>query len=360
LPTPALPQIEMIQSLSGLRRAAGSVALLQFCDVPPARDKRAWLDRRAEAVEAVAGWCLGLPPELAEAQLQLTACNHRATLSGFVSGRRMTLWWHVLAAPSTPPSPQDASASPLTQPCFLIVIAIIVGFVWIARVSAARSRQRFEEATARHSDMSDEDIVKLEATILGRLHRNHGPDMTMATLSTVVGETYEGICLAIERLMRAQLVEIIEQEPANSSGEQPPPDRSPRPEPHEQVRLTPLGSARFYDLTTKGHINVNGDIIRAEAGAVVNNRATVVNSFNTFAEKYDPEVANALMQLEKAVADAKNVEAAELLEAFLAELKADSRKPSVLRQLFLGIQEATPAVATMTDVLAKVSSLFNH
>lgn len=264
--------------------------------------------------------------------------------------------WHVLALPSVSPSPQDASGSLLNQPCFLVVMALIVGFVWI---SAARSRRRFQNAEARHNEMSDEDIVKLEARILGRLHRNHGSDMTMATLSDRIGETYEGTCLAIERLVRAHLVETIERQ-STGNGDRQPPDPNHRPARYDQIRLTPLGSTQFYEMTRRGQIKVNGDIIRAEAGAIVNNRAVVVNSFNTFAEKYDLGVANALMQMEQAVSESKSTEAAELLETFLAELKKSNQKPSVLRRLFDGIQEATPALAAMTDVVATISSLFNH
>lgn len=223
----------------------------------------------------------------------------------------MGLWWHGLASPPAPPSPQDAGESPLGQLCFLVIAAIIVALVWKTRTSAAQSRQRFEEAATRHASMSDEALVQLEGKILGRLYRS--PDMTMAALTIAVGETHEGACLAVERLMRAHLVEIIEPEPENNAVGPSAPELIRRAEAHHQLRLTPLGSARFYDLTTKGQIKVNGDIIKAEAGAVVNNRATVVNSFNTFAERYDPALAEALVRLEQTVADAKSVEASELL-----------------------------------------------
>ncbi|MEV4757789.1 hypothetical protein AB0J86_22110 [Micromonospora sp. NPDC049559] len=112
-------------------------------------------------------------------------------------------------------------------------------------------------------------------------------------------------------------------------------------------------------MTTKGEINVTGDIIRAESGAIVNNRATVTNSFNNLAERYDPGVAEALVKLERAVAESENSEARELLAAFLDALGSERQQPSVLKRLFAGIQEVAPGVAAMTDVVARISSIWS-
>ena len=106
-------------------------------------------------------------------------------------------------------------------------------------------------------------------------------------------------------------------------------------------------------------VNNYGDTVHAHGGSTINNRSVVVNSFNTFAVKYDEETAAALVRLEDLVRRSGNVDAQDNLDAFLEEIQRESPRRSILRSLFEGIQQAVPTVAQAGDVLLKVRELMS-
>lgn len=103
---------------------------------------------------------------------------------------------------------------------------------------------------------------------------------------------------------------------------------------------------------------MNGDMISAGDGAVVTNRSTVTHSFNTFAERYSTDVADALTELERVVRESGSADGAEQLAEFLAQLSAEEPRKSVLRALFAGITEAVPAVTALAGMTATITALF--
>ncbi|MET8906232.1 hypothetical protein [Micromonospora sp. NPDC004551] len=267
----------------------------------------------------------------------------------------MPLWLYVSPSPTISPSTGVSAASDANPVVSLLCMVVVVAAVVMGISSSVKAKQRFDEAKRRADAMSDEELVALERKILGRLHRVHGADPTMRELSASAGETYEDACLATERLIRVGMAEIVEREkPEGEPSQRPDPRR--RPLPGDQIRVTNAGSRYFHDRAGQEGLKVNGDYINVGSNSVVNNRSVVANSFNTIADRYDIEFARAMEKVEKAVVEAGNPEAQELLTAFTEALTSDRRQPSVLKRLFAGIIEAAPAVAAMTDVVTKIST----
>jgi hypothetical protein len=86
----------------------------------------------------------------------------------------------------------------------------------------------------------------------------------------------------------------------------------------------------------------------------------VENSFNKINEKYGEEVATAFLQIAAFIEQSKNREAGELFDTFNEELNKPEPKQSVLKRLWGGIEKALPAIATLSDAIVQLKTLFNQ
>src|SRR5215211_5184912 len=119
---------------------------------------------------------------------------------------------------------------------------------------------------------------------------------------------------------------------------------------------------------TGSHVH-QGDSIREEftvgdrfeniSGSTIINRSTVENAFNRVQKDFDQETANALLKVAEEIEKSGNKEAAEMFESFNEELQKPEPKKPVLRSLWAGMVEAMPTLAQLTDVVAKISTLFS-
>jgi hypothetical protein len=103
---------------------------------------------------------------------------------------------------------------------------------------------------------------------------------------------------------------------------------------------------------------VTGDRITAGPGAVVVNRSYLSNALNTLSSVGNTDAAAALEQVAKVIEQSKNKEAADLFDAFNAELQRPTPKKTLLKTLWKGVIEALPTIAELTTATAAIVSLF--
>jgi hypothetical protein len=101
-----------------------------------------------------------------------------------------------------------------------------------------------------------------------------------------------------------------------------------------------------------------GDRFENIQDTTIVNRSTVENAFNRVAPQVDSELSDALRELADAVQASGSTAAAETYASFTEELERSEPRKSVLRSLWDGLTDALPSVLQMTEVVAKVTSLF--
>ncbi|HUV03034.1 MAG TPA: tetratricopeptide repeat protein [Desulfobacteria bacterium] len=107
---------------------------------------------------------------------------------------------------------------------------------------------------------------------------------------------------------------------------------------------------------------IMGDVTILEniQDSTIINKSIVENSFNKVNEKYGEEVATAFLQIAAFIEKSKNREAGELFDTFNEELNKPEPKQLVLKRLWGGIEKALPAIATLSDAIVKLKTLFNQ
>jgi len=89
------------------------------------------------------------------------------------------------------------------------------------------------------------------------------------------------------------------------------------------------------------------------------NKSNVVNSFNKVREQFDEETANVIQQIAKIVENSKNVEAAELFEAFNDEITKPAPKKSLLKSIWSGLSSVLPVLSTTVSIVEKIMKIIN-
>lgn len=222
---------------------------------------------------------------------------------------------------------------------------MIIGFA-LAAASRARHQRSLEEARARARDMPAKELRELSYRVLRELYHCSPAAMTVEEIADRLERDVYDVRECVQRLLGHEWVTVVtdnEDDQSPSQGEVGIADA---------VRST--GAALSQVLTKfsgEGDVNVHGgDYIHAGDGAVVNNHSTVLNSFTNVADRYGPEVTQALVELQEIVAREGNESAIELYETFVEQLKEPEPKRSVLRSIYNGIKYVVPAVAAATNI----------
>jgi DNA-binding ferritin-like protein (Dps family) len=103
---------------------------------------------------------------------------------------------------------------------------------------------------------------------------------------------------------------------------------------------------------------IMGDKFENIQDSTIINGSVVVDSFNKIKAGYGEDVANALMQIAEFIEESGNKEAGELFDSFNKEIKEPEPKKSVLKSLWSGIEKALPAIATVSEAIVKLKTLF--
>lgn len=102
----------------------------------------------------------------------------------------------------------------------------------------------------------------------------------------------------------------------------------------------------------------SGDIFKNITGSTIINKSSVEASFNKVKDQFDTDTAEAIKTVAEEIEKSGNREAAELFESFNEELQKPQPKSSVLRNCWNGIIEALPTLGKLTEIVAKISTLF--
>jgi len=104
---------------------------------------------------------------------------------------------------------------------------------------------------------------------------------------------------------------------------------------------------------------VMGDSFKNIHNSTIINRSNIQSSFNVLNQRYDPEIAEALLRLAEEILSSHNTEAAELFMAFNKELQKARPKKPLLKSTWNGICTALPQINQQTDVVEKITHIFN-
>jgi len=105
--------------------------------------------------------------------------------------------------------------------------------------------------------------------------------------------------------------------------------------------------------------NIMGDKIEVHgSGNTIVNRATVIHAFNRVKATQGEEVAKLLLEVEAAINNSGNEEAAENFESFSEELNKPEPKKSLLKTLWQGTLAALPTLKELPGVVTSISALF--
>ncbi len=104
---------------------------------------------------------------------------------------------------------------------------------------------------------------------------------------------------------------------------------------------------------------MSGDVFKNIQNATIINKSVVENSFNKIKGDYGGDVANALLQIAEFIEKSGNGEAGELFTTFNEEVNKPEPKKSVLKRLWEGTEKALPAIATLSEAIAKLATLFD-
>jgi hypothetical protein len=221
---------------------------------------------------------------------------------------------------------------------FLALVLVVVTLVTISLYIRGRHIRKLENVAQTLRSIPFERVLDLQVGILEQLYRSPAHGASCVAIATRLGQ-------------RPDVVEML------------------------ATRLVDSGYARFYysglKLTNAGAdllhkkferqevVRVDGDYIIAGHGTMISNRSVVANSFNEISHAFDRDVASALAALAEVVDRSGSDEAKENLALFLEELRSERPRKSALKSLFLGIQQAVPTIASMTDVVLKISNIFS-
>jgi tetratricopeptide (TPR) repeat protein len=102
---------------------------------------------------------------------------------------------------------------------------------------------------------------------------------------------------------------------------------------------------------------VIGDKFENIRGATIIKDSLVENSFNKIKEGYGDDVAKALLQIAEFIEGSGNKEAGGLFDSFNEEISKPQPKKSVLKSIWGGIEKALPTITTLSEAIAKLTSL---
>lgn len=106
-----------------------------------------------------------------------------------------------------------------------------------------------------------------------------------------------------------------------------------------------------------GCVNM-GNIFKNNQNLTIINESIVENSFNKIIKEYDEEVAFALLQIAEFIEKSKNKPAGILFDQFNKEVHETHPDKSTLKEIWEGIENTLPSIATISEVVAKLSPLF--
>jgi hypothetical protein len=253
--------------------------------------------------------------------------------------------------------------------CTTICVIFVVLIGYAIKVAndhnkAARARDAEEDtfANSRVEAMRSADLLQLEALIIAFLYKHLGGE-PISTLSHEIGESSRVTAKLLQRLVDTGDVFVVPPEPSSITnelnGEQAAYD-APQPVGTESiVKLTDAGCVRYQRLPMEVKVSVeHGDVNIAYPNANITSKSTVLGSYNVLAATYSEDTAAALLQLEEAVKLSRNPQAAEELEAFVAQAQSDKPNRVVMRALFDALQKSAPAIMSMTNVVVKIKDAF--
>ena len=122
-----------------------------------------------------------------------------------------------------------------------------------------------------------------------------------------------------------------------------------------------IGAAKNIYISTiceEANMTYAGDSFQDIKDSNIVSRSIVEASFNKVREEFDSDTAKALKIVAAEIEKSGNKEASELFEGFNEELQKPKPKRSVLRNFWNGIVEALPQLASLAEVVVKVSALF--
>lgn len=103
---------------------------------------------------------------------------------------------------------------------------------------------------------------------------------------------------------------------------------------------------------------VMGDKFENIKNATIVNRSFVVDAFNATKEQIDKETADALVTIAEAVEQSGNTAAGTLFDSFNQELAKLNHDKGKLKQFWDGLVSVLPSIATLTNAVEKIGSLF--
>lgn len=101
-----------------------------------------------------------------------------------------------------------------------------------------------------------------------------------------------------------------------------------------------------------------GDIFENIHNATIINKALVENSFNKVKTEQDEETGKALVKAAEFIEKSKDPAAGTLFNNFTEELNKPQPDKSRLKSFWSGIQNALPSIASISESVAKIVSLF--
>jgi hypothetical protein len=103
---------------------------------------------------------------------------------------------------------------------------------------------------------------------------------------------------------------------------------------------------------------VMGDEFRDIRNATIINKSLVENSFNKVKREHDEEISKALVEVAKFIEKSGDPVSGALFDKFNEELNKPQPDKSRLKSFWSGIQNALPSIASISDSVAKIVSLF--
>ena len=125
----------------------------------------------------------------------------------------------------------------------------------------------------------------------------------------------------------------------------------------KQYQRIPILISLIPQIVTGGNL-IMGDVFKNIQNATITNKSIVIDSFNKVKKEHDEEVAKALVQIAEFIENSGDVSAGILFNKFNEELNKPKAERSTLKQIWIGIEKTLPSIATISEVVAKLTPLF--
>ncbi|MCK4798545.1 MAG: hypothetical protein KAT05_14280 [Spirochaetes bacterium] len=119
-----------------------------------------------------------------------------------------------------------------------------------------------------------------------------------------------------------------------------------------------VSSGSKIEQITGGN-SIMGDVFKNINNATIINKSVVKDSFIKLKKEYDDDVAKAFLQIGEFIENSGDMSAGILFDKFNEELNKPKPEKTTLKKIWGGIEKTLPTITTISEVITKISPLFN-